>query len=134
MQNRRIKCFNKAFQIHDFQLLQQSPQAKKKANCHAPIGPGIKIAFCGTQMSVNRTVLGQTQSANNNTHLFGKRQSLVVNFSTLRFNNDLFLRIQMLKGEINKPRCIIYAFHKYILLHTDNISIIFILTKWPSTI
>lgn len=79
-----------------FQLLQQSPQAKKekenkKANFHAPIGPGIKIAFCGTQMSVNRTVLGQTQSANNNTHLFGKRQSLVVNFSTLRFNNDFFL-------------------------------------------
>lgn len=58
-----------------FQLLQQSPQAKKKekkANFHAPIGPGIKIAFCGTQMSVNRTVLGQKQSAYNNTHLFGK--------------------------------------------------------------
>lgn len=54
-----------------FQLLQHSSQATK-ANFHAPVAPGIKLAYCGTQMSVNETVLGQKQSANNNTHLFGK--------------------------------------------------------------
>lgn len=54
-----------------FQLLQHLLQATM-ANFHAPIAPGIKLAYCGTQMSVNETVLGQKQSANNNTYLFGK--------------------------------------------------------------
>lgn len=40
-----------------FQLLQHSSQATK-ANFHAPIAPGIKLAYCGTQNVCKRNCSG----------------------------------------------------------------------------